>query len=453
MLRDLTMTAQKRLAAVRRQVAFRIPIVKRLVRERDTLRAEMRSIVAERDSLRADVERAFARRKTLFSWQFERRNGVRFIGYAEGALGLGEVFRASLAAAATTPTPFAIYPLRASIETRLLAPYMPEHYDHLHAYDVNIIAVAGDQLPIVYRAIHPSLFENSYNIFMTYWELPGAPEEWRQNLTYIDEIWVPNDFVANSFAQIFSGPIAVIPPAIRQPGTSFTTRASYGMQESRFYFMFSFDYYSSPFRKNPLAVLEAFRTAFPGGQENVGLVIKSIGPSEQYPEIQAAIRDIAKDPRIILIDKNLDRDDMLGLIRAADAYISLHRAEGFGLGMAEALSLGRIVIGTNYSGNTDFLNEHTGYPVPYQLRPVQGHEYPYSRGQVWAEPDKAAAVEIMRNIVANPLEAVARAAAGRTLVCQRYGLAAVGRLMQARLINLLEKHRNEIYQNHVIRRD
>jgi glycosyltransferase involved in cell wall biosynthesis len=436
------MSAGKRMAAVRRAVALRIPIVRRLLRERDSLRAEIRSVVAERDLLRADIQRAFARRKILVSWEFAHRNGVRFIGYVEGALGLGEVFRASLAAAATTAIPFAIYPLRAGIETRLLAPYMPEHYDHLHAYDVNIIAVAGDQLPIVYRAIHPSLFENSYNIFMTYWELPGAPEEWRQNLTHIDEIWVPNDFVGKSFAHIFSGPIVVIPPAIREPINRFPTRAYYGVRESSFYFLFSFDYYSSPFRKNPLAVIEAFRTAFPAGRDNVGLIIKSVGPGEHYPEIQAAIRDIAKDPRIILIDRNLSRDDMLGLIRAADAYISLHRAEGFGLGMAEALSLGRIVIGTNYSGNTDFLNENTGYPVPYLLRPVQDHEYPYSRGQVWAEPDEAAAVEIMRYVVANPLEARARAAAGRTLVCQRYSLEAVGRLMQARLVNLLEQHRN-----------
>jgi glycosyltransferase involved in cell wall biosynthesis len=430
------------MAVVGRAVGLRIPVIRRLIQERDTLRAEIQSVVAERNLLRAEIERSFGRRKVSVSWQFERRNGVRFIGYAEGGLGLGEVFRASLAAAATTAIPFAIYPLRAGIETRLLAPYMPERYDHVHAYDVNIIAVAADQLPIVYRAIHPSLFENSYNIFMTYWELPGAPEEWRQNLTHIDEIWAPNDFVGKSFAHIFSGSIVVMPPAIPEPSNTFPARAYYGMRESRFYFLFSFDYYSSPFRKNPLAVIEAFRTAFPVGQENVGLIIKSIGSGERYPEIQAAIRDIAKDPRVILIDRNLSRDDMLGLIHASDVYISLHRAEGFGLGMAEALSLGRIVIGTNYSGNTDFLNESTGYPIPYLLRPVQDHEYPYARGQVWAEPDEAAAVEIMRNIVANPLEAKARAAAGRTLVCQRYSLETVGRLMQARLVNLLEQHRN-----------
>jgi glycosyltransferase involved in cell wall biosynthesis len=109
--------------------------------------------------------------------------------------------------------------------------------------------------------------------------------------------------------------------------------------------------------------------------------------------------------------------------------------------MAEALGLGRIVIGTNYSGGTDFLTEKTGYPVPYVLRPVLQHEYPHSAGQVWAEPDVTAAVEIMRNIAANPSEAFVRAAAGRTLICERYSLEAVGRLMRARLIKVLELHR------------
>ena len=121
---------------------------------------------------------------------------------------------------------------------------------------------------------------------------------------------------------------------------------------------------------------------------------------------------------------------------ACDAYVSLHRAEGFGLGMVEAMSFGRIVIGTDYSGCTDFLTAQTGYPVPYALRPVLPDEYPYAEGQVWAEPDLDAAVDIMRNVVANPEESRRRAMAGRSLVWERYGAASVGRLMRARLAEL-----------------
>jgi glycosyltransferase involved in cell wall biosynthesis len=130
---------------------------------------------------------------------------------------------------------------------------------------------------------------------------------------------------------------------------------------------------------------------------------------------------------------------MLGLIRASDAYVSLHRSEGFGLGMAEALSFGRIVIGTDYSGSTDFLNDQTGYPVPYSLCPVLPHEYPFSEGQFWAEPDLDAAAKIMRHVVADREEACYRGAAGRSFVLQRYSPRSVGRSIRARLSELCKQ--------------
>jgi glycosyltransferase involved in cell wall biosynthesis len=372
----------------------------------------------------------------------EHRRGVLFIGYAEGALGLGEAFRANLAAAATTAIPFAIYPFRTGIETRLSAPYIPERYDELHAYELNILQVAADTLPLVFWSRHPSFFENSYNILITYWELGAAPDEWRNNLAQINEIWAPNNFVARAFAHIFDGPILIMPPAMAKSSEAHPGRMYYGMDEDRFYFMFSFDYYSSPFRKNPLGVIRAFQEAFPSGQENVGLIIKSTDAPELNPDIRASIRySVSHDQRILVIDKNLSREDMLGLIQASDAYVSLHRSEGFGLGMAEALSFGRIVIGTNYSGCTAFLNEETGYPVPYHLRPVLPHEYPYSAGQVWAEPDLTAAVKIMREIVANPAEARLRATRGQMLITERYDTYKVGAMMRDRLYELLDRRR------------
>jgi len=374
---------------------------------------------------------------------FGHRHGARFIGYAEGALGLGQAFRANLAAAEVAGIPFAIYPFRMGIETRLIGPYMPERYDETHAYDVNIIEVAVDQLTEVFRALDPHLLKNSYNILVTYWELAAAPEAWREKLAAIDEIWAPNEFIAKAFVHIFSGPVLTMPPAMAGGGENHPERTHYGMDEHRFYFMFSFDFYSSPYRKNPLGVLEAFQKAFPTGEENVGLVIKSTGAAYHYHDVKATIREaMDRDPRIMVIDQNLSREDILGLIHASDAYVSLHRSEGFGLGMAEALSFGRIVIGTDYSGCTDFLNEQTGYPVPYYLRPVLPHEYPCADGQFWAEPNLAAAVEIMRKVVANPNEARLRGAAGRSLVLERYGIAPVGRLMRARLSELLEQPSN-----------
>lgn len=370
------------------------------------------------------------------------RDGVLFIGYAEGALGLGQSFRAKLMAAETANLAFAVYPFRVNIETRLIEPYMQHRYDKTHPYSINVIEVAADQVPEVFRALAPELLANSYNILCTYWELPAAPEQWREYLAGIHEIWAPNRFVATAFAKIFNGPIIVMPPAV-DTGGNHPGRAHFGLEEQRFYFMFSFDYSSSPFRKNPLGVLKAFECAFPRGDENVGLVIKSTGA--HYPDFKIAIDEaMARDRRILMIDWNMSREEILGLIQAADAYVSLHRAEGFGLGMAEAMTFGRIVIGTDYSGCTDFLTDKTGFLVPYQLRPLESYEYPWSAGQLWAEPDHNAAVEAMRRAVANPAEGKKRGEAARDYVLQNYSTTAVGKAMRDRLDVLLTKRRSGI---------
>jgi glycosyltransferase involved in cell wall biosynthesis len=369
-----------------------------------------------------------------------KRQGVLFIGYAEGALGLGQAFRANLIAAEAAELPFAIYPFRVGIETRMLKPFMQKRYDENHAHAVNVIAVACDQVPVVFESLNPGLLKDSYNILCPYWELPRAPEAWRLNLANIHEIWAPNTYIANAFAHIFDGPIVVMPPAMEDTSGDHPGRAHFGMNEGRFYFMFSFDYFSSPFRKNPLAVLDAFKRAFPHGDENVGLAIKSTGAPDHFPEIKAVFQEAANhDPRILMFDKNMSRAEMLGLIRASDAYVSLHRAEGFGLGMAEAMTFERIVIGTDFSGSTDFLTDKTGYPVPYDLRPVESHEYPWSEEQSWAEPDVDAAADIMRRVAINQSEGASRARAAREWIEKNYSPDAVGMAMKARLEALFKK--------------
>jgi glycosyltransferase involved in cell wall biosynthesis len=127
---------------------------------------------------------------------------------------------------------------------------------------------------------------------------------------------------------------------------------------------------------------------------------------------------------------------MLGLIRASDGYISLHRSEGFGMGMAEAMSFGRVVIGTNFSGNVGFLTSDTGFPVPYTLRPVEPWEYRWASGQVWAEPDVKAAAEIMRLVIERPDLAATRTRAAKALIEAKYGLQAIGLKIKRRIVEI-----------------
>lgn len=368
-----------------------------------------------------------------------RRDGVLLIGYAEGNLGLGQGFRNNIRAVELSGVPFGIYPFGKGVETRRIGSFKPDRYDETHAYDVNVIQVAPDQVPVLLQTIDPRVTRGSYNILSTFWELPKAPKIWRPMLAELQEIWAPNAFVANAFREVFSGPVVVIPHAVDVGEGPYPGRDAFGMEPGRFYFVFSFDYFSSPHRKNPLGVLEAFQAAFPQGSENVGLIIKSIGTPDQYPEIREKIRQAAAaDRRILDIDRALTRHEVLGLIFASDAYVSLHRAEGFGLGMAEAMSFGRVVIGTNFSGNTDFLTEATGFPIPYTLRPVASHEYPWCEGQAWAEPDLKAAVAAMRLVLQAPDAARNRAAAGQRLIRQNYAPAVVGQIIKDRIQPLMK---------------
>ena len=136
------------------------------------------------------------------------------------------------------------------------------------------------------RSVDPRITYYTYNVLRTYWELPRALKAWREMLKDIDEIWAPTSFVADAFRHMFSGPITLIPTTVEVGDGPWKGRDHFGMEPGRFYFLFSFDYFSSPYRKNPLGVLEAFQRAFPNKSENVGLIIKSIGNVDDYPDIQ-----------------------------------------------------------------------------------------------------------------------------------------------------------------------
>ncbi len=362
------------------------------------------------------------------------RSGVLFVGYAEAGLGLAESFRATLSAAADRQVAFGIYPFKIGVETQIIGQFMPEKYDFEHRYEISVIEVAADQVPTVFNALGRRQLATSYNVLRTYWELPKAPREWGPMLSGINEIWAPNEFVRDAFKEIFSGPITIIPPCVAIDDHDDPGRAVFGLDDRRFYFLVAFDYYSSPQRKNPLGAVHAFRRAFPDLNENVGLIIKSTGAKHHYPEVKEKIRAaIEMDPRISVIDRTMPRREILGLIRACDCFVSLHRGEGFGLGMVEAMSFGNVVIGTDYSGSKDFLSAETGFPVSYELRSVEPDEYVWAKGQVWAEPDMDSAVAALRLVFSDADARMRRSAAGKKLVKRKYGKAAVGALIEKRI--------------------
>jgi glycosyltransferase involved in cell wall biosynthesis len=406
--------------------------IRRIRAEISLLREEIAAIRRDLSQVSFLTEEIASVREDLR--RLRRRDSVLFVGYAEGGLGLGESFRSMLQALYESGMEFSIYPFRKNIETRLGAPFHPELYDRHGIYDVSVAYMATDQINHYYEELQAQVESGSYNILRTYWELPKAPTDWAKLLARIDELWVPNSFVQSAFSSIFDGVISVIPTIVSVANTGLRDRTYFGLDKNTFYFLFSFDFHSSAARKNPLGVVQAFGYAFPDRQRKVGLIIKSIGPGDYDPTAFQQLQNVTRiDDRIKLLSEPMLRDEMLSLISASDCYISLHRSEGFGAGMAEAMALEKPVIGTDFSGNAEFLTQETGFPVRYALRKLMPGEYVYGEGQSWAEPDLEEAIRHMRGVVDDRGEAARRAQRGKLYIEAHHSADTVAEKIRFRI--------------------
>jgi glycosyltransferase involved in cell wall biosynthesis len=250
----------------------------------------------------------------------------------------------------------------------------------------------------------------------------------------VDEIWAGSRYQEAAYVAAGAVPVRHMPMAVTVDATAGRSRADFGLPADRFLFVFSFDLLSGPARKNPEGCIEAFRRAFPRGDEPAGLVLKAMR-ADAAPEAWADLRSrAAADPRIRLLAGTLARGELLDLYRACDGYLSLHRSEGFGRGMAEAMLLGKPVICTGYSGNTDFATPETAALVRHGLRPVAGNEYPWGSGQNWAEPDLDDAAAWMRRIATDAALCGRLAEAGRRAVATSSAPVVVGRRYREALL-------------------
>jgi glycosyltransferase involved in cell wall biosynthesis len=205
------------------------------------------------------------------------------------------------------------------------------------------------------------------------------------------------------------------------------------LPEKAFLFLYVFDFGSHLERKNPMAAIEAFSKAFELSDDRVRLVIKVSYADKRKSDFNKLLEIASKDPRIIIINKILSREEMYGLINSCDSYISLHRSEGFGLGMAEAMYLGKPVIGTAYSGNMDFMNVENSYLVDYTLSSVPEGAYPFWQNQVWADPDIESAAQGMAKIFDDIEFRLSIAEKGQKTIKEKHSFDYVGSLMSARL--------------------
>ena len=363
--------------------------------------------------------------------------GVNLIGFAFGELGIGEDLRMAAQACDAAGVPFKVLNIDPSKHLcqadRLLAPHCTDDVAEL-SYAINLFCLTAADTQRVYAERGAALFDGRHNIGWWPWELPVWPQRWRGAFTLVDEVWAATRFTQTMFGQATDRPVTLMPLPVSVARLQPVSRPSLGLPSGCFLYLFVFDFNSYLARKNPLAVIAAFQRAHPAGDGSVGLVLKTMNGHADNDAWQQFVAVCAADPRITLLDRTLDREVVLGLVDACDAYVSLHRAEGFGRTLAEAMLLGKPVVGTDFSGNTDFLTKDTGYPVKWTRRAVAPGEYPFiepADQAWWADPDIPDAARQLR---------AARTAAGSPWalqlpqqVAKQFSPEAIGARMRALL--------------------
>jgi glycosyltransferase involved in cell wall biosynthesis len=242
------------------------------------------------------------------------------------------------------------------------------------------------------------LYQNK-NIGLFFWELEKIPNNWLRLSHWIDEIWVQSDFVLKIFKQM-TPRVFKIPFALDVKINKKLNRKSFNLPDKPFIFLFTFDYLSYFERKNPEAIVRAFKKAF-GDRKDVYLFIKTTHAKLHSEKDRQLKTLIGPASNIELRDEFLSNVEQSSLINLCDAYVSLHRSEGLGLGMAEAMFHGKPVIATNYSGNLEFMNDKNSLLVRYTKTNLKNDSYLHPENQAWAEPDTNHAAQHMKKIKDN----------------------------------------------------
>jgi glycosyltransferase involved in cell wall biosynthesis len=369
---------------------------------------------------------------------YKGSTAVRVTGYLGHSLGLGAAARGYARAlrAAGVPVSTVSVPLHhLAVPVELESDYGLHGFEdvvHEGRHGFELVAVNADELPAFVQRLGEGYFEGP-RIGIWGWETNTIPVRWRRAFELIDEVWVYSRFMAENIGAVAPVPVTVLPPPVQPPATD-PVPLRLGVPDG-FLFLFVFDYLSTIQRKNPVGLIEAFKRAFAPGE----------GPQLLIKTINAPLRPLA-DERVLwaahgrsdihVVDRSLAVAELAALMAACDCYASLHRSEGFGLTIAEAMAIGKPVIATGYSGNVDFMNDENGYLVDYEIGRVGPECEIYPPEGEWAEPSVEHAAELMRRVVDRPAEAAAMGTKARDDVSHLLSPQATGAPMRARLERL-----------------
>lgn len=323
-------------------------------------------------------------------------DGINFIGLIKAEVGLGQSCRLIADALENSYINYTVFNQIQINSSRQEDTSWDDKITNTTPYNINLIHINPSDLAIAYLTLDKSVWEYKYNIGFWLWELEEFPDEWVNCFNVLDEIWTPSEFVSNSIRKKTSLPVHTMIYPISAPINEKYNRAYFNLPEDKFLFLCMYDSNSVTERKNPMAVINAFKKAFKPTNESVGLVIKINNPD---PDDLDLIRHTLREyPNIYIIDEIMTKIEVNSLIKKVDVLVSLHRAEGFGLPLAEAMLLGTPTIATAWSANTEFMNNEIACMVDYSLIALDKDYGVFKKGNLWADPDVNHAAEHMRKL-------------------------------------------------------
>lgn len=356
--------------------------------------------------------------------------GINIFGSFAALSGLGTVARATVRAVQAAGIPFELWNHDGRNGFLRVAEADRERWPR---YRVNLLLANADNLGPLFAALPQGFLDDAYNIGLWQWELPSFRADWFTSFGAVDEVWTNSEFQRTAFDVVAPVPVvAMRTPVMPEPAPGRQDRRAFGIPADTFAFLCAFDVGSTTVRKNPLAAIDAFVRAFGDAREAV-LVVKFHSVRHE-PSFVTLLNERTKPhPNIVLIARELTPGEMADLRSACDCLVSPHRSEGFGLNVAEFMALGKPVVATGYSGNTDFLDAETGFPAAFRLVEVESDIGPYQAGNIWAEPDIGDLAAQMRLVRDDPAEVARRGAAAAARMADGFGYEAVGRAMLDRL--------------------
>ena len=357
-------------------------------------------------------------------------NGVDVVGFFTAEHGVGEAARVLVSTLRSVD--IAVSTINyTDTQSRMGHAYST---NDVSRYKVALVSMNAEQLTHSTHILGTDFYLNRYVIGQWFWELEQAPQWYAPAWPIVNEIWAPTRFIeqmlrtsAPSSVKISYVPLPVSCPMV----DGSLSRTHFGLND-RFMFLFAFDFMSVMKRKNPVGLVEAFIRAFPVGS-GAQLVIKAINGDKRPEERSQLLGAAARHSDITVMDTYLTRIETSSLMNLADCYVSLHRSEGLGLTLAEAMSLGKPVIATNYSGNIDFMNATNSYLVSWNRVEVGENAEGYAADATWAEPNIDEASQLMRFVFENQVEARQIGHKAKADILNRFSEASSGAIMKNRL--------------------